>query len=76
MTTTSPPSVTSRRSLDTTIVRVVTAVIGLHVVDDNFLQPNAGTSAADHLLGWSRAPRAARRRGGRVPASSAVLPAA
>ena len=51
MTTTSPRSVTSRRSLDTTIVRVVTAVIGLHVVDDNFLQPNPGTSAADHLLG-------------------------
>jgi len=51
MTTTSPPSVTSRRSLDTTIVRVLTAVVGLHVVDDNFLQPNAGTSAADHLLG-------------------------
>ena len=26
-----------------------TAVVGLHVVDDNFLQPAAGTSALDHL---------------------------
>ena len=25
-------------------------VVGLHVVDDNFLQPNPGTSAADHLV--------------------------
>ena len=44
-----PPA--SRRSLETLIVRVVIAVIGLHVVDDNFLQPNPGTSASDHLLG-------------------------
>src|SRR5688500_11595952 len=26
-----------------------TAVVGLHVVDDNFLQPAGGTSALDHL---------------------------
>jgi dienelactone hydrolase len=26
------------------------AAIGLHVVDDNFLQPNPGTSAGDHLV--------------------------
>ncbi len=25
-------------------------VIGLHIVDDNFLQPEPGTSAADHLV--------------------------
>ena len=25
-------------------------VVGLHVADDNFIQPNAGTSAADHLV--------------------------
>ena len=25
-------------------------VIGVHVVDDNFLQPQPGTSAADHLV--------------------------
>jgi uncharacterized protein len=26
------------------------SVVALHVVDDNFLQPNPGTSAADHLV--------------------------
>jgi uncharacterized protein len=26
------------------------AVVALHVADDNFLQPNAGTSAGDHLV--------------------------
>src|SRR4051812_457297 len=26
------------------------ALVGLHVLDDNFLQPNPGTSAADHLV--------------------------
>ena len=26
-------------------------VVALHVVDDNFLQPNPGTSAGDHLVG-------------------------
>src|SRR5215216_1144155 len=26
-----------------------TAVVGLHLVDDNYLQPAAGTSAFDHL---------------------------
>ena len=25
-------------------------LFGLHIVDDNFLQPQAGTSAADHLV--------------------------
>jgi hypothetical protein len=29
---------------------VATGLIALHVVDDNFLQPRAGTSAADHLV--------------------------
>lgn len=28
-----------------------TSVLALHVVDDSFLQPNAGTSAGDHLAG-------------------------
>lgn len=32
------------------LFRVAAAVIALHVVDDNFLQPEPGTSAADHLL--------------------------
>jgi fermentation-respiration switch protein FrsA (DUF1100 family) len=34
----------------TPIFTVAVAVIALHVVDDNFLQPNAGTSAGDHLV--------------------------
>ena len=46
-----PQAPASRRSLETLIVRVGIVVIGLHVVDDNFLQPNPGTSASDHLLG-------------------------
>lgn len=32
------------------LFRVATAVAALHVADDNFLQPRAGTSAADHLV--------------------------
>ena len=26
------------------------SIVGLHVADDNFLQPNAGTAASDHLV--------------------------
>jgi hypothetical protein len=32
------------------LARLALAVVSLHVVDDNFLQPNAGTSAAEHLV--------------------------
>jgi hypothetical protein len=32
------------------LVLVGVAVIGLHVVDDSFIQPQPGTSAADHLV--------------------------
>jgi len=32
------------------IVQLATAVIVLHVADDNFIQPNAGIGAADHLV--------------------------
>jgi fermentation-respiration switch protein FrsA (DUF1100 family) len=32
------------------LVRVAVAVVGLHVADDNFLQPQPGTSAGDHLV--------------------------
>jgi uncharacterized protein len=32
------------------LARVALGVIGLHVVDDNFLQPEPGTSALDHLV--------------------------
>ncbi|HET7367527.1 MAG TPA: CocE/NonD family hydrolase [Gaiella sp.] len=32
------------------LARLAIGVVALHVVDDNFLQPNPGTSAADHLV--------------------------
>jgi fermentation-respiration switch protein FrsA (DUF1100 family) len=34
----------------TKLFRLATAVIGLHIADDSFLQPEAGTSAGDHLV--------------------------
>jgi dienelactone hydrolase len=33
------------------LARVAMGVVALHVVDDNWLQPNPGTSAGDHLFG-------------------------
>jgi uncharacterized protein len=36
--------------MDTKLFRLAVAVVGLHVADDNFLQPEAGTSAGDHLM--------------------------
>ena len=33
------------------VTRVAIGLVALHVVDDNFLQPNPGTSAVDHLAG-------------------------
>jgi uncharacterized protein len=36
---------------ETGLARLALGVGALHVVDDNFLQPEAGTSAADHLWG-------------------------
>jgi uncharacterized protein len=35
---------------ETTLATVGLAVISLHVLDDSFLQPQPGTSAADHLI--------------------------
>ena len=35
---------------DVRVARLPIGAVGLHVVDDNFLQPNPGTSAADHLV--------------------------
>ena len=32
------------------MARLAIGAVALHVVDDNFLQPNPGTSAADHLV--------------------------
>lgn len=33
------------------VARFAIGLVALHVVDDNFLQPNPGTSAVDHLAG-------------------------
>ena len=33
------------------LARIAIGVVALHVADDNFLQPNPGTSAGDHLGG-------------------------
>ena len=37
-------------SRESTLFRIAILVIGLHVVDDNYLQPQPGTSAGDHLV--------------------------
>jgi hypothetical protein len=34
---------------ETALVTLAIGAVGLHIVDDNFLQPAAGTSPADHL---------------------------
>jgi MYXO-CTERM domain-containing protein len=36
--------------VEVAVARTSLAVVALHVVDDNFLQPQPGTSAADHLV--------------------------
>src|SRR6478752_7495436 len=52
-----PPARTTRvRSLaapvtESRLARASLAAIALHVVDDSFLQPNAGVAATDHLAG-------------------------
>ena len=60
MTTTSLPptpthTVATRRRVvagdERSLFLLGTALVALHVVDDSFLQPPAGTSAADHLVG-------------------------
>ena len=35
---------------DVRLARLALAAVALHVLDDNYLQPNPGTSAADHLV--------------------------
>ena len=60
MTTVAHTSADSRRAVATRVAaalrtevglaRLALAVVSLHVVDDNFLQPNPGTSAGDHLV--------------------------
>ena len=60
MSTVAHSSADSRRAVATRVAaalrtevglaRLALAVVSLHFVDDNFLQPNAGTSAGDHLV--------------------------
>ena len=38
------------RSRETVLFLIAIALIALHVIDDNFLQPQPGTSAGDHLV--------------------------
>ncbi len=35
---------------ESTLARAAIAAIAVHLIDDNFIQPEAGTSAADHLV--------------------------
>src|ERR687895_864196 len=61
MSTVAHPSAESRRAAaarvaaalrtETGLARVALALGALHVVDDNFLQPEPGMSAGDHLWG-------------------------
>ena len=54
--TTDAPSATSPTGIATAgprerwLVGIALGLIALHVIDDNFLQPQPGTSAADHLV--------------------------
>ena len=54
--TTDAPSATSPTGIATAgprerwLVGIALGLIALHIVDDNFLQPQPGTSAADHLV--------------------------
>ena len=67
-TSTSPIADRAVVRVDTrTVVLLATAVIALHVADDSFIQPQPGTSAADHLVSgrvvsrrWSSPPRRCR----------------
>ena len=41
---------TSRALTESVVARAAIGLVALHVVDDNFIQPQPGTSAADHLI--------------------------
>ena len=45
-----PVQLVEAEGLETTLTRVALGLIGLHFLDDNFVQPQPGTSAADHLV--------------------------
>jgi MYXO-CTERM domain-containing protein len=46
-----PPAPRQGRDRATAVFLVAIAVIALHVIDDNFLQPQPGTSPGDHVVG-------------------------
>jgi hypothetical protein len=48
-----PPPRRGSRRRETVLFLVAIALIALHVIDDNFLQPQPGTSAGDHLAAGS-----------------------
>ena len=46
-----PPLARHRaRSRETVLFLIALALIALHVIDDNYLQPQPGTSPGDHLV--------------------------
>jgi hypothetical protein len=48
--TTGEPRTRPRRSRETVLFRGALAVIAAHVLDDNYLQPQPGTSPGDHVV--------------------------
>ena len=47
---TAPPGVATAGRRERWLVGIALGLIALHIVDDSFLQPQPGTSAADHLV--------------------------
>ena len=45
-----PKAPSRKRAHPNRVLQVAAGLVALHVVDDNFLQPPAGTSAAEHLV--------------------------
>ena len=74
-TTTLPARIAAAVRTEVGLARLALGAVALHVVDDNFLQPNPGTSAADHLVGGLVPLAAARRRGRRSTRGFAPAPA-
>src|SRR4051812_49826990 len=71
----------TRDRRETRLFLAAVLAIGLHIIDDNFAQPQAGTSAADHLFSGALplcllalAARAFPRARARAPAALALAP--